>query len=72
MADPLQRYPDFGCSFETFTHDEMLELETLGPLCRVSPRKWIEHTEYWALYHCPVLPVWTDDQLDRILAPLLR
>ena len=24
-------YPDWGCSVETFTNDEMIELETLGP-----------------------------------------
>jgi hypothetical protein len=29
-ADPAKTYPDFGCSFETFTNNEFLEIETLG------------------------------------------
>ena len=36
-ADADAEYPDFGCSFETFTNNEMLELETLGPLSQVAP-----------------------------------
>src|SRR5438477_8595363 len=28
-ADPAKTYPDFGCSFETFTNSEFLEIETL-------------------------------------------
>ena len=28
-------YPDFGCNFETFTNEEMLEVEALGPLVRL-------------------------------------
>jgi hypothetical protein len=71
-ADRSRAYPDFGCSFETFTNDEMLELETLGPLCRVAPGQWIEHTEHWALHRDVALSAWTDDALDRVVAPLLN
>jgi hypothetical protein len=70
-ADPARIYPDMGCSFETFTNSDMLELETLGPLCRVAPGEWIEHTERWSLHRVPAPDTWTDDALDRILAPLL-
>lgn len=71
-ADRALLYPDFGCSFETFTNAEMLELETLGPLRRVAPGEWIEHTEHWTLHRQVAPPEWTDDELDRILAPLLE
>jgi hypothetical protein len=71
-AGPARQYPDLGCSFEAFTNADMLELETLGPLCRVAPGDWIEHTEHWALYRQVAPPAWTDDALDRILAPLLN
>ena len=44
------RYPDFGCSFETFTNAEILELETLGPLTRLRPGETATHTEHWNLH----------------------
>ncbi len=31
-ANPTATYPDFGCSMETFTNNEFLEIETLGPM----------------------------------------
>lgn len=42
-------YPDFGCNVETFTNDEMLELETLGPLVKLAPGRRVTHTEVWSL-----------------------
>lgn len=30
-------HPDFGCSFETFTNADFLEIETLGPMTKVAP-----------------------------------
>ena len=35
-------YPDFGCSFETFTNAEFLELETLGPLDDARARRILD------------------------------
>ena len=32
-----ETYPDFGASFEEFTNNEFLEMETLGPLTKVLP-----------------------------------
>jgi hypothetical protein len=71
-ANEARQYPDFGCSFEIFTNGEVLELETLGPLCRVMPNEWIEHTECWSLDRNVVISEWTDDELDRIVAPLVE
>ena len=71
-ADPVRLYPDMGCSFEIFTNAEILELETMGPLCRVAPGGWIEHTEHWSLHRQVAPSVWTDDELDRVLLPLLE
>jgi len=65
-------YPDFGCSFETFTNDEMLELETLGPLERVAPGGAVEHVERWSLHRDVRIENWTDAELDRVLLPLLE
>ncbi len=43
------RYPDFGCAFETFHCDWMIELETLSPLRQVAPGESAEHVEYWGV-----------------------
>lgn len=42
-------YPDFGCSFETYTNNLMLEVETLSPLYLVKPNEEICHKEVWEL-----------------------
>jgi len=70
-ADPQKSYPDFGCSFETFTNADMLELETLGPLGRVPSGKSVEHVERWSLHKGIQVTAWTDAELDKVLVPLL-
>lgn len=40
-------YPDSGSSYETFTNNFMLELETLSPLKKIKPNSYIEHIEEW-------------------------
>lgn len=42
-------YPDGGCNFETFTNEDMLEVESLAPLVRLAPGHAAEHTERWEL-----------------------
>lgn len=49
-------YPDFGCNVETFTNEEMLELETLGPLLRLKPGATATHVEQWGLFSSPGAP----------------
>ena len=71
-ADPSKSYPDMGVSFETFTNAYFLELETLGPLQRVEPGATIEHVETWSLHRGVEVGEWTDAELDRKIAPLLR
>jgi len=70
-ADPTKIYPDFGCSYETFTNSDMLEMETMGPLQKVAPGQWIEHVERWSLHKNVKIGSWTDQELDRVLLPLL-
>lgn len=43
-------YPDNGCNFETFTNEDMLEVETVGPLVRLAPGKSVELEETWELF----------------------
>lgn len=47
--DPQAVYPDFNCNNEIYINGNFLEIETLGPLTRLTPKKVIEHTETWVL-----------------------
>lgn len=70
-ADPSADYPDFGCSFETFTNDVFLELETVGPLTNVGPAEYVDHVETWSLHKGVSIPEITDDALDAVFEPIL-
>jgi hypothetical protein len=63
-------YPDFGCNVETFTDDEILELETLGPLIRLAPRSHVDHVETWGLFKMAGNP--SEETLSRAAAGLIR
>jgi hypothetical protein len=71
-ADPASPHPDFGCSFETFTNNEFLEIETLGPLTKVPPNGSVSHVEHWSLQRGIRLTQFTDAELDAALLPLLQ
>ena len=71
-ADASQPYPDFGVSFETFTNNEFLEIETLGPLQPLPQGKTVEHVERWSLHRNVKIPSWTDADLDRVVLPLVQ
>ena len=68
---PAEAYPDMGASFETFTNNMILELETLGPIENVNAGDTVEHVEVWSLHKDVAISEWTDHELDRVLAPLL-
>lgn len=42
-------YPDYGCSFELYTNEDFLELESLGPLVTIAPGETIAHEESWMI-----------------------
>lgn len=71
-SDLAKTYPDFGCAFETFTNNDFLEMETLGPLTKVQPGHTVEQVEHWGLYRNLALSSWNDEELDRVLLPLVR
>ena len=72
VADPGRTYTDFGCSFETFTNNEFLEVETLGPMTKVLPEQTVEHVERWGLFRGVKPAQFTDEELTHILTPLLE
>jgi len=61
-------YPDFGCSVETFTNADMIELETLGPLARLEPGAAVEHVEHWHLFKDVPVPA-GDADVERHILP---
>jgi hypothetical protein len=71
-AVPGEPYPDFGCSFETFTNNEFLEMETLSPLTKLAPGKTAEQTEYWSLHRNVKLAAITDEAIDSAILPLVQ
>jgi hypothetical protein len=72
QADATKTYPDFGCSFETFTNNEFLEIETLGPLTKVLPGKTAEQVEHWSVHRNVRVAELTDEAIDSAILPLLR
>lgn len=50
---PDGKYPDGGCSFETYVCDRMIEFETLSELKTVNPGETNEHIEHWCLCKKP-------------------
>ena len=64
-------YPDFGCSVETFTNREMLEVETVAPLVWLRPGGAVEHRERWFLFKGVPVPK-TDADVDRTVLPKVR
>lgn len=69
-GEPSQ-YPDFGCSYETFTNADILELETLGPLATLRPGESVQHTERWSAFRGVTVSRWDDTELDRVIRPLI-
>lgn len=49
-VDAGASYPDRNSAFEVFTNEEMLEVETLGPLTTLGPGKVLEAVEEWELF----------------------
>jgi len=70
-GDAHANYPDFGCTFETFTNSEFLEMETLSPLKKAAPGETVEQTERWSLHKNVQLTELTDAAIDEQISPLL-
>lgn len=68
---PNADYPDGGCSFETYTNNEFIEVESLGRLNTVKPGETVENIESWSLYKQPCdTDMRCDAAIDDMLARL--
>ncbi len=64
-------YPDMGTVYQTFTNEDMLEMETVGALCTLQPGQHAELTECWELF-TGVPEMKSEADVDRVLLPLLN
>ena len=44
-----RHYPDHGSNLETFSNQDMQEVESLGPIVHLAPGQKVEHVERWEL-----------------------
>lgn len=65
---PGARYPDRGVNYETFTNQDMLEMESLGPLTTLAPGAQVEHVERWEILP-GVGTIDSEGQVDRLIVP---
>jgi hypothetical protein len=67
---PEATYPDFGCNFEVFSNEEILEIESIGPLTSLAPGESVEHVETWRLF--ADIPIVNDEEaINRFVLPLV-
>ena len=65
---PTAAYPDGGCSFETYTNKEFIEIESLGELKTVKPGETSELIESWSLQSKPCdVDFRNDDSISELL-----
>lgn len=64
-------YPDLGTRYQTFTNEDMLEMETVGELVTLKPGQSAELVESWEL-HGGVPAVVTEADVDRVILPIIR
>jgi hypothetical protein len=62
-------YPDRGTRYQTFSNEDMLEMETVGELTTLLPGQSAELVESWELF-ADVPEVTTDAEIDCVIQPL--
>lgn len=69
--NPQAQYPDQGSSYEAFTNERILEVESLGPLAVLEPGATVEHVEHWVL--AKGIPTPKDEiEIDKNVLPLVE
>jgi hypothetical protein len=63
-----RHYPDHGSNLETFSNQDMQEIESLGPIIRLAPGQKVEHIERWELTP-DVQDFKTESDIERNVLP---
>ena len=64
-------YPDRGTRYQTFSNENMLEMETVGELVTLKPGESASLVEQWELFG-NVPDVRTEADADRVIVPLIK
>jgi hypothetical protein len=64
-------YPDGGCNYETFSNEDMVELESLGPLATLQTGEQVELVETWEL-HALTAEINDEADAERHVVPLVQ
>lgn len=59
---PHSEHPDMGCNAEVYFAEEVIELETLGPMTTLEPGSEITHEEIWRLDRVKAQPASITEQ----------
>lgn len=65
-------YPDGGMSFETFTCDFMLEMESVGELTKLASGETLSHTERWEMVKDVSGCTDTEDGIEEIVNKYIK
>ena len=65
-------YPDFGVSYETFTNNHFLEIESLGQLKTLSHGDSAYHTEVWRVIPNIACPGNDEDKIATTVLPYVK
>ena len=60
-------YPDNGCSYETYTNEVFLEMETLGEATLLQPQESVQFMEEWELYPESSVPSNDESEIHEIM-----
>ncbi len=60
-------YPDGGMSFETYTCENFLEMESLGELKKIKPGESACHSEKWTLHKCEAPEGFDEKGIDQLV-----
>lgn len=60
-------YPDYNASYETYTTDWMMEMESLGPFVTLEPGASTIHHETWKLFDNVERPTMDEKDIDEIV-----
>ncbi|MGL4421716.1 MAG: hypothetical protein ACRCZF_13700 [Gemmataceae bacterium] len=63
-------YPDRGTRYQTFSNEDMLEMETVGELVTLAPGASAELVEAWSLFS-GVPDIHTEADVERFVLPLI-
>ncbi len=70
-VDVASEHVDHGCTYETYTCADFLEMESLGAYRAVQPGELVEHTERWSFYQAVECPGNDEGEIDKLMKKYL-